>query len=56
MCCLRGIDLSNFTFEIKFLDIFMGREDPIEFEFIALCIVCFTSFELVETKRDRERA
>ena len=29
--CLRGIDLSNLTFEIKFLDIFMGREDPIQF-------------------------
>ena len=32
MGCLRGIDLFNLAFEIKFLDIFMGREDPIEFD------------------------
>jgi len=32
MGCLRGIDLLNLAFEIKLLDIFMGREDPIEFD------------------------
>ena len=32
MGCLRGIDLLNLAFEIKFLDIFMGPEDPIEFD------------------------
>ena len=53
---LRGIDLSNLAFQIKFLDIFEGREDPIEFDINLLCIVvCFICFELVETDRERER-
>jgi len=29
MRCLKGIYLLNLVFELKFLDIFMGREDPI---------------------------
>jgi len=29
---LRGIILLNLVFELKSLDIFMGREDPIEFD------------------------
>lgn len=34
--------LLNLVFELKFLDVFMGREDPIEFNiwFIYLLVVC----------------
>ena len=32
MNCLRGIVLVSLVFELKFLNISMGREDPIEFD------------------------
>lgn len=34
--------LLNLVFELKFLDVFMGREDPIEFNiwFAYLLVVC----------------
>ena len=28
---LKVLNLLNLVFELKFLDVFMGREDPIEF-------------------------
>ena len=40
MGCLRGIDLLNLAFEIKFLDIFMVREDPIEFDIYRSLYCC----------------
>jgi hypothetical protein len=45
MSCLKGIGLLNLVFELKFLDVFMGREDPIEFDiylaFVLLFVVLF---------------
>ena len=55
MGCLRGIDLSNLAFEIKLLVIFVGREDPIEFDIYRSLYCLFNFFELVETERERER-
>ena len=40
MGCLKGVDLLNLVFELKFLDVFMVREDPIEF-YIRFYIVLF---------------
>jgi len=41
MGCLGGIVLLNLVFELKFLDVFMGREDPIEFNIIFPCGNCW---------------
>jgi len=40
MGCLRGVDLLNLVFELKFLDVFMGREVPVEF-YIRFYVVLF---------------
>jgi len=32
MSCLKGTGLLNLVFKLKLLDVFMGREDPIEFD------------------------
>jgi len=32
MSCLKGTVLLNLVFELKFLDVFMGPEDPVEFD------------------------
>jgi hypothetical protein len=39
MSFLKGVGLLNLVFELKFLNVFMGREDPIEF-YIEFYIVC----------------
>ena len=46
MSCLKGISLLNLIFELKFLDFFMGREDPIEFNtyFSFVLGVCLSIF------------
>ena len=31
MSFLKGVGLLNLVFELKFLNVFIGREDPIEF-------------------------
>ena len=45
MSCLKGVHLLNLVFELKFLDVFMGREDPIEFyiEFyiVLVCLLVY---------------
>jgi len=38
MSCLNGIVLLNLVFELKFLDVFMGREDPIEFDILLISV------------------
>ena len=53
MGCLRSIDLLNLVFEIKLLDIFMGREGPIEFDIYRSLYCLFNFFEFVETERER---
>ena len=40
MSCLKGVDLLNLVFKLKFLVVFIGREDPIEFD-IRFYIVLF---------------
>jgi len=38
--CIKGTGLLNLVFELKFLDVFMGREDPIDFfKFMIPCII-----------------
>lgn len=32
--------LLNLVFELKFLDVFMGREDPIEFDMLICLFIC----------------
>jgi len=32
--------LLNLVFELEFLNVFMGREDPIEFDILLICIIC----------------
>jgi hypothetical protein len=34
MSCLEGIGLLNLVFELKFLNVFVGREDPLEFDIL----------------------
>ena len=42
MGCLGCGYLLNLVFQSKFLDVFMGREDPVEFNiWCIICIVCF---------------
>ena len=41
MGCLRGISLLNLVFKLKFLDVFMGREDPIEFDIFLSFVLVF---------------
>jgi len=48
MSCLRGIGLLNLVFELKFLNVFMGREDPIEFDNFLICLLfvsCYIEWE-----------
>jgi len=57
MGCLRGIDLLKMVFEIKFLDDFMGREDPIEVDIYRSFVLLFVLFLLSWlTQRERGRS
>ena len=40
MSCLKGIVLFNLVSELKFLDVFMGRKDPIEFGIFLIFVFC----------------
>jgi len=46
MSCLNGNVLLNLVFELKFLDVFMVREDPIESDIflISMEFVCCNCF------------
>lgn len=44
MGCLGGIDLLNLVFELKFLNVFVGREDPIEFYIYLFILFCLCLF------------
>ena len=46
MGCLRGISLLNLVFKLKFLDVFMGREDPVEFDIYPYFVLLFVLFLL----------
>jgi len=57
MGCHRGIDLLNMVFEIKFLDDFMGREDPKEVDIYRSFVLLFVLFLLSWlTHRERGRS
>jgi len=40
MSCLRSTVLLNLVFELKFLNVFMEREDPIEFDIYLVLYYC----------------
>ena len=46
MSCLRGTVLLNLVLELKFLDVFMGREGPIEFDIYLAFMLLFFCFKL----------
>ena len=39
-----GIVLLNLVFELKYFDVFMGREDPVEFDIYLAFILLFVCF------------
>jgi len=46
MGCLKRVSLFNLVFELKFLDVFMGREDPIEFDIYLIFVLLFVLYLL----------
>ena len=47
MGCLGSIVLLNLVFELKFLDVFMEREDPTEFDILLISMGLFVIIVLV---------